>query len=106
MEEDKIKKMYDQIHTPENLKKETLEKMKNEKSKKFNYKYILSVAALFVFALTTGTLYYTNKKETEQPNIAKVPNENSIIFETESADLLHFQNYEEVKAYFEKKLFK
>lgn len=33
MEEDKIKKMYDQIHTPENLKKETLEKMKNEKSK-------------------------------------------------------------------------
>lgn len=100
MNEDKIKDMYDKIHAPENLKKETMEKMKNENPKKFNYKYILSMAALFVFALTAGTLYYTNKKETEVPNIAVLPEETSITIETESPDLLHFQSVEDVRNYF------
>lgn len=99
MEKNKIEKVYDQIHAPEDLKQETFEKMKKlEPKKKANYSFILSVAALFMFTFALGTLYYTNKPSFDNEQ----PEQKQIAFETESIDLLHFKNIQELREYFDK----
>ena len=62
MEKNKVDKVYNQIHAPENLKQETYKKMiSNETKKKTNYSFILSIAAMFIFTFAVGTVYYTNR---------------------------------------------
>lgn len=97
MEKNKIEKVYDQIHAPESLKQETFEKMKSMSPKK-NYNFILSIAALFVIAFAVGITYYANKPSF---NVEELKEE-QIAFETETADLLHFNSVEELREYFNK----
>lgn len=99
MEKNKVEKVYDQIHAPESLKQETLEKMLNQKeTRKVNYSFILSIAALFIFTFALGFTYYFNKPDFTP----KEDNVKEIAFEVTSPDLLHFQNINELREYFEK----
>lgn len=101
MEKNRVEKVYDQIHTPEDLKEKTLEKMKKAEPKKNkNYSFILSIAAIFIFTIAIGTTYYINKPTLDTDILSD--NTNKVTIEIEDTDLNHFASVQDLRDYLNK----
>ena len=60
---DKYKSAIDQIHVREELKKKTLNKVTQKKSKLIYFKYVSTIAAVALFAIIGGVTYHNHIKE-------------------------------------------
>jgi len=88
---DKYKSAIDQIHVREELKKKTLNKVTQKKSKLIYFKYVSTIAAVALFAIIGGVTYHNHIKESL--DVEKT----NYIAKSQISDLKRFDNMQELR---------
>ena len=104
MNKDNYKKAIDQIKASDELKRKTLEKMKQEKSsnKLVPFKKFLAACAVVAIVFSASAIYLDNNKK-EKQEINKIPEPQTIAKE-EKNDLPRFKSVEQLKEVLKEKM--
>ena len=87
------KKVLDNIHASERLKRQTFEKIKEKRKSKFNLKFVYAFASIAI-VLSVGSLYTRQIEENNTPEIPVISNNQM----SEKNDIPRFASLDELKS--------
>lgn len=97
MNKDNYKKAINQIHASDELKEKTLNRIKQQKVKKFKPNKILALCAMFIIIFLLGTNYTNQDNDTVKESFEFQLSKKEIKMAKEINDLPRFENIEQLK---------